>query len=35
MSLLDPLLSQIDVDPNVLLAMNRNGVFGGEGVCLM
>ena len=31
MSLLAPLLSQRGVDPNVLLAMNRNGGFGGEG----
>ena len=30
MSMLAPLLSQRGVDPNVLLAMNRNG-FGGEG----
>lgn len=31
MSLLAPLLSQRGVDPNVLLAMNRNSGFGGEG----
>ena len=31
MSLLAPLLSQRGVDPNVLLAMNRNCGFGGEG----
>lgn len=31
MSLLVPMLSQRGVDPNVLLAMNRNGGFVGEG----
>ena len=31
LSTLVPLLSQKGVDPNVLLAMNRNNGFGGEG----
>lgn len=31
MSVLGPILSQRGVDPNVLLAMNRNNGFGGEG----
>lgn len=31
MSVLGPMLSQRGVDPNVLLAMNRNNGFGGEG----
>lgn len=31
MSMLAPLLSQRGVDPNVLLALNRDGGFGGEG----
>ena len=31
MSILAPMLSQKGIDPNVLLAMNRNCGFGGEG----
>lgn len=31
MSMLAPLLQQRGVDPNVLLAMNKNNGFGGEG----
>lgn len=31
MSVLGPMLSQRGVDPNVLLTMNRNNGFGGEG----
>lgn len=31
MSLIAPLLTQRGVDPNVLLAMNRNNGFGGDG----
>lgn len=31
MSVLGPMLSQRGADPNVLLAMNRNNGFGGEG----
>lgn len=31
MSMLAPLLQQRGVDPNVLLAMNKNSSFGGEG----
>lgn len=31
MSILAPLLQQRGVDPNVLLAMNKNSSFGGEG----
>lgn len=31
MSLLAPLMQKSGLDPNLLLAMNRNGGFGGEG----
>lgn len=34
MSLLAPLMQKSGLDPNLLLAMNRNnGGFGGEGGC--